>query len=117
MIAKSKRYGLWSKKESDIPGQEFDSDEEEEKLYLAAQADLSKGPPSLNKVSSKRGACFEATVVEVASGDMVGIATTEGEYLHSWRVSIAGIRAPSFARRDAQGNLIEKSLEETKNED
>ena len=98
-------------------GQEFDSDEEEEKLYLAAQADLSKGPPSLNKVSSKRGACFEATVVEVASGDMVGVATVEGEFMQTWRVNIAGIRAPSFARKEAGTGLMEKALEEVKNVD
>ncbi len=50
----------------------------------------------------KRGACFEASVVEVVSGDMVGIATNDAEVLHSWRVAIGGIKAPAFGRKEME---------------
>lgn len=37
--------------------------------------------------------------------------------MQTWRVNIAGIRAPSFARKEVGTGLMEKALEEVKNED
>lgn len=40
--------------------------------------------------------------MEVASGDLIGLATNDDEYLHAWRVNLAGVKAPSQSRRDGE---------------